>query len=116
MTAFTLKAAPVQQGLFIPSSFEKKPAPLPVADKRQADMFGGTVTTLKASLSEVKDRKIQMNDYEHTGDLRHGEEDLRAAGFTVVGSGELTDGDGDLIGYVIIRGTAEDARRARDLA
>ena len=39
---FTLTAAPVQQGLFLPSKYERKPkppAPSLSDDERQGDMF-----------------------------------------------------------------------------
>lgn len=55
---FELTAMPVQQGLFSPSAYEKKPAPReePVEDERQLDMFGMPIEPSK---------KIRENKAEH---------------------------------------------------
>lgn len=86
MTAFTLKAAPVQQGLFIASSYDRRPPPQAVTDKRQADMFaGGTVV---------------MDLVNNTGiDLRDFEAEIRAA---LVATGAMPEELADVISARII--------------
>lgn len=37
--ALVLEASAVQQGLFLPSSYERRPPPPPPPDKRQTDLF-----------------------------------------------------------------------------
>lgn len=85
MTTFTLKAAPVQQGLFIASSYDRRPPPQAVTDKRQADMFAGGPT---------------MDLVNNTGiDLRDFEAEIRAA---LVATGAMPEELADVISARII--------------